>query len=215
MADSVSHSHSHANKKEEKEREALFPIMTPEEKKEKAAAQQSANDEAKHGYDMDRFSGPGPMENTLDWFKNMWKIGKPIYDAYRPKLCEECTMDPWIVMRRLKQIMDCKINCQPPYLFKPSKTGPPRPEQAIGQTFPNNKPLPYDPDNINIKKKMLQEDKEAAKASGIASNAEMAASVKAAGEMYAENEARKAKEKAEKVEKAAADAKAKVQDVAK
>ena len=53
----------------------------------------------------------GFFEQALMWVVNMWKLGEPIYQAYRPKLCEECTMDPWIVMRRLKQIMDCKINC--------------------------------------------------------------------------------------------------------
>ncbi len=36
-------------------------------------------------------------------------------------------------MRRLKQLMDCKIDCQPPYIFKGNKDGPPRPAQAIGQ----------------------------------------------------------------------------------
>ena len=160
VADLVSHSHSHShahcssNSREDAAKPHVY-VPTPEEKHAAAKAaheQKSANAAAKHEYELDRFHGPGPVEGMLDWVANIWKIGKPVYEAYRPKLCEECTMDPWIVMRRLKQIMDCKINCQPPYLFKPSKTGPPRPEQAIGQTFPNNKPIPYDPDNIAIKK---------------------------------------------------------------
>ena len=170
MADSVSHSHSYSHSHKSTEKVEL--TAKEQAKKDAADAQKAANDEAAHEYDVDRFHGPGVFEYSLDWIKNMWKVGKPIYDAYRPKLCEECTMDPWIVMRRLKQIMDCKINCQPPYLFKPSKTGPPRPEQAIGQTFPNNKPIPYDPDNINIKKKMHEEDL-AAKVSALGSNADI------------------------------------------
>ena len=184
MAYSVSHSHSHSTSSE------IDPAKAAAKKA--AEDQKAANAEAAHEYEVDRFHGPGPMEGTLDWVKNMWKVGKPIYDAYRPKLCEECTMDPWIVMRRLKQIMDCKINCQPPYLFKPSKTGPPRPEQAIGQTFPNNKPIPYDPDNINIKKKMQAEDA-AAKTAALDSNTDMAESLKAAQAMFKEQQAEKAK----------------------
>jgi len=93
----------------------------------------------------------GFFEQILMWVVNMWKLGEPIYQAYRPKLCEECTMDPWIVMRRLKQIMDCKINCQPPYLFKPIKSGPPRPELAIGQNYEDLRKLPYHPENIEKK----------------------------------------------------------------
>ena len=181
MVDSVSHSHSYSHSRKTYESTS-------------DAAQKGANAEAAHEYEVDRFHGPGPMEGTLDWVKNMWKVGKPIYDAYRPKLCEECTMDPWIVMRRLKQIMDCKINCQPPYLFKPSKTGPPRPEQAIGQTFPNNKPIPYDPDNINIKKKMQAEDA-AAKLAALGSNTDMADSLKAAQALFKEQEEIKEKAK--------------------
>ena len=91
------------------------------------------------------YVGKGFFVNSLEWAQNLWKIGKPIYDAYRPKLCEECTMDPWIVLRRLKQIMDCKINCQPPYLFKPNKSGPARPVEAVGQGYDEGKPIPYDP----------------------------------------------------------------------
>jgi len=183
--------------------------MTAAEKKA-AEAQEAANKEAEHTYDLERFHGPGPIENTLDWVTNIWKVGKPIYDAYRPKLCEECTMDPWIVMRRLKQIMDCKINCQPPYLFKPSKSGPPRPEQAIGQTFPNNKPIPYDPDNIEIKKKMHEEDLAAKALDGTkASDPDMKKAIEAAMEEKAHQEF--VAEKA--AEKAAEDAKVVQEDV--
>lgn len=60
-------------------------------------------------------------------------------------------MDPWVVLRRLKQIMDCKIACMPPYIFKGNKTGPGRPTEAIGQNYDANGPLPYDPNNIKNK----------------------------------------------------------------
>lgn len=60
-------------------------------------------------------------------------------------------MDPWVVLRRLKQIMDCKIACMPPYIFKGNKTGPGRPTEAIGQNYDANGPLAYDPNNIKIK----------------------------------------------------------------
>ena len=60
-------------------------------------------------------------------------------------------MDPWVVLRRLKQIMDCKIACMPPYIFKGNKTGPGRPTEGIGQNYDANGPLPYDPNNIKIK----------------------------------------------------------------
>ena len=97
----------------------------------------------------------GAFEKGLMWVVNMWRLGKPVYEAYYPKLCEECTMDPWIVLRRLKQIMDCKIDCQPPYIFKGMKSGPPRPELAIGQNYDENLKLPYAKDNQEIKRQKL------------------------------------------------------------
>ncbi len=60
-------------------------------------------------------------------------------------------MDPWVVLRRLKQIMDCKIACMPPYIFKGNKTGPGRPTEAIGQGYDQLGSLPYDPNNISNK----------------------------------------------------------------